>query len=338
MLIQNQKVLVSWTNSNYNHYINKGYKFTKMRDKFYVNVEDLSYGSSMLVDVKCDFCGNIIKKMYSNYMKELNKNKLSCCNKCKGNKTTKTYISKNSERMINEFNELCKNYGYIPITTKDEYCSMKTPLKFICLEHGEQSIYLNNMRTGSGCKICGKIRTKKHHMLPINEVEKKVKSKNNSKLLNPEDYINEHVKNLKVECGSCHRIYTTSLNNYNYLNTGRCPKCNKSQSVGEWMVEKFLLKYNILYEKQKRFKDCKDILPLPFDFYLPNYNTCIEFDGEQHYRPAFGQKEYLNTVKHDKTKNQYCLNNKMDLIRIPYFEQNNIDKILMNKLEIENIA
>lgn len=43
MLIQNQKVLVSWTNSNYNHYINKGYKFTKMRDKFYVNVEDLSY-------------------------------------------------------------------------------------------------------------------------------------------------------------------------------------------------------------------------------------------------------------------------------------------------------
>ena len=41
----------------------------------------------------------------------------------------------------------------------------------------------------------------------------------------------------------------------------------------------------MIFESQKRFKDCKDKRQLPFDFYLPSYNVCIEYQGEQHYRP-----------------------------------------------------
>ena len=43
---------------------------------------------------------------------------------------------------------------------------------------------------------------------------------------------------------------------------------------------------NIEFKKEKKFKDCKDKYQLPFDFYLPQYNLCIEFDGEQHFNPS----------------------------------------------------
>jgi len=65
-------------------------------------------------------------------------------------------------------------------------------------------------------------------------------------------------------------------------------------------------------------------MPLPFDFYLPEVNTCIEYDGEQHYKPyRFSQDEkYIKklekTKQHDLIKNLYCKENGIRLIRIPY--------------------
>ena len=92
---------------------------------------------------------------------------------------------------------------------------------------------------------------------------------------------------------------------------------------------------NIQYISQYRFDDCKNIRTLPFDFYLPDYNTCIEYDGELHYKAVdyFGGDEALsNTQFRDDIKTQYCLNNNIRLIRIPYWEFNNIDKILSETL------
>ena len=58
---------------------------------------------------------------------------------------------------------------------------------------------------------------------------------------------------------------------------------------------------------------------MPFDFYLPEYNICIEFDGIQHFEPrdAFGGKvEFEKTKLRDKIKDDYCKNNGLSLIRI----------------------
>ena len=74
---------------------------------------------------------------------------------------------------------------------------------------------------------------------------------------------------------------------------------------------------------------------LPFDFYLPKYNSCIEFDGIQHYEPVEhfgGQESYDYTVKHDKIKNEYCKNNGILLLRIPYYK--NVEEELNNFLFI----
>ena len=114
-------------------------------------------------------------------------------------------------------------------------------------------------------------------------------------------------------------------------NNYRCPYCNNSK--GEKRVLEILNKLNIDCIPQYRFKDCKFKNTLPFDFYLPKYNICIEFDGEQHYKikECFGGlDEFINIKIRDTIKNEYCKNNNIKLIRIPYWEFDGIENIITN--------
>ena len=82
---------------------------------------------------------------------------------------------------------------------------------------------------------------------------------------------------------------------------------------------------------QKKFQDCKVKKSLPFDFYLPKYNCCIEVDGQQHYEAIsfekLNEEEKKEQLKHrqeyDNIKTQYCKDNNIKLIRIKY---NQIEK------------
>lgn len=112
-----------------------------------------------------------------------------------------------------------------------------------------------------------------------------------------------------------------------------CPQCRESK--GERQIRLWLEAQNIKYEHQYRFEDCRDNKPLPFDFYLPDYNLCIEYDGLQHYKAIdyFGGETHLRYVqKHDNIKNEYCINNGISLLRIPYFK--NVEEELNNFLFI----
>jgi very-short-patch-repair endonuclease len=93
---------------------------------------------------------------------------------------------------------------------------------------------------------------------------------------------------------------------------------------------------NVKYIKQKRFNDCRNKLPLPFDFYLPDINTCIEYDGEQHFKEVNifgGVDRFKNQRTNDNIKNIYCQEKNINLIRIPYWEILNIESVLKNKIE-----
>ena len=120
----------------------------------------------------------------------------------------------------------------------------------------------------------------------------------------------------------------------NSLLSGKgCPIC--SESHGERNARKWFEEHKIRYVSQKVFDDCKDKKVLPFDFYLPDYNICIEYQGEQHYRPIeyFGGEEQFKTqYKHDKIKRDYCKNNNIRLLEIPYWE--NVEETLNNFLFI----
>ena len=99
-----------------------------------------------------------------------------------------------------------------------------------------------------------------------------------------------------------------------------CPKCRSSH--GEILISKILDSLNIKYESQKRFSDCRHKKPLPFDFYLPDYNTCIEYQGEQHYRTSaiwgFTQERLEMQQYRDSIKREYCIKNSITLIEIKY--------------------
>ena len=113
----------------------------------------------------------------------------------------------------------------------------------------------------------------------------------------------------------------------NHLKGVGCPTC--SSSKGEKKISKLLDDFGINYIKQKKFKDCKDKNCLSFDFYLPNHNIIIEYDGRQHFESFEifgGYEKFLITKKHDEIKNEYCRNKNIKLIRISY--KDNINEII----------
>jgi len=124
-----------------------------------------------------------------------------------------------------------------------------------------------------------------------------------------------------------------------FLSEGKCPVCNtkrKVKSTGERLIMKFLESKNIKFQTQYIFKDCKNKRCLPFDIVILNKDnsikSLIEFDGIQHfegnYRGIFTEKKYIATRENDEIKSKYCLDNNYKLLRIPYWEKENIDSVL----------
>ena len=95
--------------------------------------------------------------------------------------------------------------------------------------------------------------------------------------------------------------------------------------------------YNI--DRQHPFDGCRDINLLKFDCYLIDFNTVIEYDGENHYFPVkYGTQSWEDAVRkheytkrHDKIKNDFCIENNINLIRVPYFDFENMDSFLFDK-------
>jgi len=147
-------------------------------------------------------------------------------------------------------------------------------------------------------------------------------------------YINRQTK-IKIWCKKCGKHFTQTPNKH--LQGHGCIIC--CESKGEKEIAKILNKKQLLYISQKKYIQCKDIYPLPFDFYLPDLNICIEYQGKQHYEKVdftgkmsdYQLKNNLNNIKkHDKIKKEYCKNNNITLIEIPYWDFNKIDEIISN--------
>lgn len=109
-----------------------------------------------------------------------------------------------------------------------------------------------------------------------------------------------------------------------------------SESDGERRIRVFLTKSKIKFKPQQRFKNCYSVVngrkyKLPFDFFIPSKNIAIEYDGEQHFKSIehFGGDIGLKKrIERDKIKNTFCKMEKINLIRIPYTEKENIETII----------
>ena len=207
-----------------------------------------------------------------------------------------------------------------------EYKNVGTPILLKCPNGHVSEIIFSNFMRGSGCSCCA--NNKRHDY----EYVKKEIEKEGYKLISSE-YINGATK-IEMMCDEGH-VFQMRWNNFQQGQ--RCPICQKP-SKGEQRVEEILNKYSIPFETQYRYDDCRDVKPLPFDFYLPQYNLIIEFDGEQHFdiKHCFGNNDddFWTTIIHDAIKNQYCEDNNINILRIPYWEIDNIEELIKNKLNI----
>lgn len=239
-------------------------------------------------------------------------------------------IKINTEQYIQKAKSIHGNrYDYSLV----DYIGALSKIKIICREHGifeqfaNQHIRKQKGRTrSSGCPKCfwkNYTMAQSQFIQKANEVHGKLYD------YSLVEYINIHTK-VKIICHK-HGIFEQEPNKHVSFSHG-CPKCKSSK--GELAVIKYLKENNVRYETQKRFNDCRDKLPLPFDFYLPEYNICIEYDGEQHtggyrfYSKDVNIKKLELTKQHDKIKTDYCKQNDILLIRIPYTVKQNIESIL----------
>lgn len=206
------------------------------------------------------------------------------------------------------------SYNY----SKTQYNSRNSLSIFICPKHGEFNQTPKNHLEGKGCpKCCGKNKTNEIVITEFKLIHN-----------NLYDYskINYKKANTKVRiiCKK-HGIFTQTPTCH--LRGQGCPNCKMSK--GEKAIIRTLLDKNIKFNPQHKFTDCKNKLSLPFDFYLPELNTCIEFHGIQHYKPVKhfgGYKKFIQTKNNDAIKKHYCEKNKIKLLIY-----NNINEI--NKLD-----
>lgn len=212
-----------------------------------------------------------------------------------------------------------------------QYKNLKTRILHRCKVCGyEWNVLPDNMlNTDNGCPKCGR-----RAPLTQDEFVQRVKELDDSIIVLGQ-YKTHQIKIL-FECSHCGNKWMAKPNNI--LNGQGCPHCKSSK--GELRISNILDSMSIEYVEQKRFDDCKYQAVLPFDFYVPAYNTCIEYDGLQHYEPcAFGgiseeqAKENLALSKiKDSIKTQYCKDNNIKLIRIAYWDYKNIGNILSSSL------
>ena len=111
-------------------------------------------------------------------------------------------------------------------------------------------------------------------------------------------------------------------------------------SKGELLITNILKTLNVNYKLQKTFNNCKYKRKLKFDFYLPDYNSCIEFDGLYHYKIIKNKQnseQLKSTQLRDQIKNEFCKQNNIKLLRIPYWETKNLLQIIKNLLNEQNV-
>ena len=289
----------------------------------YPNIENEYKNSKSIISVKCKKCNELFKISINHHLYGK-----QGCKKCK-----KVYSYKSYE-LIDKINLIHNNQYEYP-NIENEYINTNSEISIKCKKCDtifKQSI--TNHIQGKGCPKCyGNIK------LTNNDILSRSLKIHNGKYTYP--YLDTEYKNIRsiitIHCKKHNLDFKQNMDNHLNKSQG-CPICNESK--GEKNIAEYLLKNNIKFERQKKFNECKNKRHLPFDFYLIDYNYCIEYNGKQHYEilDFFGEEKQLTYIKiNDELKKDFCYKNNINLFIIKYTE-NIIIKLneLFQHLKIEN--
>lgn len=224
-----------------------------------------------------------------------------------------------------------------------DYKNFDTKVKVICPKHREEwlkktgheyfEIFPSNLVHGIGCRFC--------------YLEKKTK------------YSNEDLENEAKKYNTAAQFKKGSFNHYlmavrrgkDFYQKITSHFVPEKISAGEELVAKILVENGLIdpqcigsrrcINREKAFEDCKNKLegqycrPLRYDFYIPEINTAIEYDGEQHFNPNGKYSGKFEEIQeNDKIKNDYCFEKGIKLIRIHYkYPSNQFEEGILNAIK-----
>jgi hypothetical protein len=210
------------------------------------------------------------------------------------------------------------------------YIKANIKVTIICPIHGPFMQRPNDHLRGNGCPCC---KFEKIATLKRSNVESFI-SKAQSIHGNEYDYSGVVYKNaitkVVIRCRH-HGTFFQTPDKHIGSSMG-CPKCSFTTSHGEKTIQRIFDTNKIYYEREKRFDDLIGTTPnsrLRYDFWLPQFNTLIEFDGEHHFssiriKGKLSEEQskiaHHKTVHNDLIKNEYAKINGYKLIRIHWSE------------------
>jgi len=227
------------------------------------------------------------------------------CSECKKEERINSYIKNIKKKYKNKY-----EYDFSEVKT------IASRIKIKCKKHGEFTLPLDRHMRGQECPKC-----ENEIKLTPNRFKKR------ANIIHKERYSYSKIKNVKgnvnIIC-PIHGVFNISAKKH--LKGTGCPKCGVSK--GEAKVEQYLIENKIEYVREKIFDGLNK---KRFDFYLPENNITIEYDGIQHFKAIdfFGGEKGLKKIKtNDRLKNKYCKDNNIKIFRIPYTDYDNVYNIL----------
>jgi hypothetical protein len=244
-------------------------------------------------------------------------------------------IKYTKEEFIKKANKKHNNYYNYD---KVEYINSSTKVLITCPLHSDFEMNPRNHLTGQSCPICSGVKKKS-----TEEFIKEATIKHNGKYYYDKTIYKNNKKKVIIKCIE-HGYFRQTPKDH--LNGHGCNRCSNF-SKGENEIESILTNLGIYFIREHKFEDCLSInkTKLPFDFYLPDFNTLIEYDGRQHFEPVSvfgGEKAFENLKINDNIRNKWCENKKINLIRISYLDKmekliHHLNYLVNQKVTIRNI-
>lgn len=297
-----KEVKIKIVPKNFETYKNCGYDI-KMGEEIILKIEDLPINSRKIVKVECDNCGKEKEMKYNDYVKVFNKKQKYYCSDCRIESIKQGFQDK---------------YGVDNCFQSEEIKSKirKTTFEKYGVEHHLQNKDILEKLKKTNQRLYGvdfipllKKHTTENYIKLCEKIHNNLYSYENANYTGMEQKI-------EINCKKHGTFWQRAVDHYRGLG---CPKCKTSK--GENFIIEYLNEHNITYQFQKTFEGCKYKNKLPFDFYIPSMNLCIEYDGFQHFEAVEswgGEDELKLRRKKDRIKNNFCKKNGILLKRIKF--------------------
>ena len=228
---------------------------------------------------------------------------------------------------------------YPNLIVESEYKGMNKMLCCYCKEHDEHfsALAKDVFYHGRGCEGCEYERRSSNWRLSEDEIKEHAYIYNPNVVIENIGHYENVFSKMDVRCLKCGHTWKASLSDLRNQ-AGHCPNCDhQSKSIGELQLANILDKIGVFHTAQYRIDDCRDKRTLPFDECILNddmtIHFLIEYQGEQHYHPVDyfgGEPRYKEYIRRDKIKKDYCADNGIPLLIIPYWDCDKMEQIVID--------